>query len=174
MKRMLKQVAGGGLMALACFCGSASAALFDDEPAQPVEEAPVVFPPFPKDADLMSFYVGPTTPNKFYLDTKSLSIGKDGTVRYVVVVESPAGARTVTYESIRCKQRERRIYAVGESNGSWRKSRKSEWEGINDNSYNRQRASLADNYLCDGRTPQLTVEDIIRKLRSFSLFRQYE
>jgi len=41
-----------------------------------------------------------------YIDSKSLSVGTDGVVRYSVVIVSGSGARNVLFEGLRCATRE--------------------------------------------------------------------
>ena len=50
----------------------------------------------------------------------SLTVGTDGVVRYTVVVTSPAGARNVNYEGIRCDTYEWRLYAsINDDHDGW-------------------------------------------------------
>lgn len=81
------------------------------------EQAAGKLPPWPQDADLVEFHTGePSTPFRYYIDTKSLSVDAQQIVRYTVVVESGSGARNVAYEGIRCTPNgQHRIYAYGGS-----------------------------------------------------------
>jgi hypothetical protein len=79
------------------------------------EQAAAKLPPWPQDADLVEFHPGdPSTPFRYYIDTKSLSVDAQQIVRYTVVVESGSGARNVAYEGIHCTPNgQHRIYAYG-------------------------------------------------------------
>ncbi len=112
------------------------------------QELEVKLPAAPKAENLQSFYVSAASKNQFFIDMKSLSVGADGVVRYVLVVLSPQGARNVTYEGMRCETRERRIYASGHTDGSWAKARRNEWTRIQDEYANRYHAALFLDYFC--------------------------
>lgn len=154
-------------MALLCFCGGAHAGLLiDDEDKEPWKEAEVSFPTPPKEADLFRFFVSASSPNAFFVDIATLSVGTDGVVRYVLVVRSPRGASNVTFEGIRCASGERRLYAIGQGDGQWVASRNAAWEHISFNTYNRPQAALAKDYFCDGTTsPVASVEEARRRLK---------
>ena len=90
---------------------------FDDEyDAKPWSEIEVVLPPYPQEADLLSFRVGAVRDTQFLVDTKSMAVGSDDVVRYTLVVIGSGGARNVSYEGLRCATGERRFYAFGRLN----------------------------------------------------------
>jgi hypothetical protein len=77
-----------------------------DAPAQQ-EAAPL--PPFPAKPDernLLAFSVNASAPGRFLLDGKSLTVGEDGEIRYVLVARSSSGANNATFEGIRCNTKE--------------------------------------------------------------------
>lgn len=140
---LLSLVAASGL--------AVSSALADEDDYQPPrlwQEGEVQLPPAPSREGLLPLYVSAATANKFFIDGASLSVGTDGVIRYVIVVETPGGARNVTFEGMRCETRERRIYAFGRQDGSWSKARKDEWIRIQDAYANRQHAALFLEYFC--------------------------
>jgi hypothetical protein len=155
----------GGLAALVCFSGAVVAQSFEEE--EPVEwkESEVEFPAAPQEAALRSFFVSSSSPNRFFVDERTLTVGDDGVVRYVLVVRTPGGAENVTFEGVRCNTGERRIYASGRRDGSWSPARNSAWEPILDNTYNRPRAALAREYFCDGPVPPRNRDEVLRRLR---------
>lgn len=128
--------------------GAAVAESGDDEPPRQWQEADVQFPLAPLRENLLPLYVSAATVNKFFIDSASLSVGTDGVIRYVMVVETPEGGRNVTFEGMRCEARERRIYASGRLDGAWSKARKDEWVRIQDAYANRQHAALFLEYFC--------------------------
>lgn len=132
----------------AFFCTFALAEEEGDEELKPWQEIEVPFPPPPLPGNRLPLYVSAATANKFYIDGASLSVGADGVIRYVMIVEAPGGGRNVTFEGMRCEARGRRIYASGRLDGTWSKARKSEWVRIQDAYANRQHAALFLEYFC--------------------------
>ena len=128
-------------------------------------EAEVRYPEPPVESSLRQFFVSAASANRFYVDERTLTVGEDGVVRYVLVVRTPGGAENVSFEGIRCASGERRIYALGRADGEWSPARRSEWERIVDNAYNRPRAALAFDYFCDGPVPPRSTEQALRLLR---------
>ncbi|MDR0996987.1 MAG: CNP1-like family protein, partial [Zoogloeaceae bacterium] len=69
----------------------------------------------------------------------------------------PSGARNVTHEGMRCKTRERRIYATGGDDDTWRPNKVERWFPVRESSSNRQYAALFVDFFCpDG----IVVEDL--------------
>jgi hypothetical protein len=139
---------------------------FDGEhDEKPRAEAEVELPAFPQDGDLIPFEVGSVTDKRFLIDEKSVSVDKDGVIRYSVVVLSSAGARNVSFEGMRCPTGERRVYAFGRNDGTWSKARGSKWAGIR-GSENTYPVALFSDYFCViGQRAVMTPEDAIRVLQ---------
>lgn len=112
------------------------------------QEIDVQFPAGIREESLKSFYVSAATDNRFFIDLATLSVGSDGVVRYVLLVVTSEGARNVTFEGLRCASQERRIYAAGRRDGSWSKSRNSNWVRIQNVYGNRHHAALYLDYFC--------------------------
>lgn len=124
-----------------------------------------LLPAAPQPSDLASFYVSPASSYRFSIDRKSLSAGADGVVRYTLVSVSDQGARNVSYEGIRCETREKKLYAIGRSDGTWAKSRNAQWEPIGEANANRQHAALIKDVICpEGIAPQ-EVKPILERLK---------
>lgn len=132
---------------LLCF-GALCAEAFElsEEPAW-VEDQ-ITLPAFPKDGELIPFEVSALATNHFFIDANSLSLGQDGVLRYTLVVEAPSGVRNVSYEGLRCNAGERRVYALGSSDGKWVAARNSAWLKIRNTPLNRQHAALYMEYFC--------------------------
>lgn len=128
------------------------------------KEGEYVLPAAPAEKGLRAFFVSSASPNRFLIDMETLTVDPDGVVRYVLVVRSPSGAESVTYEGIRCATRERRIYASARKDGSWSESKNSAWAPIVENSYNRPRAALAGDVFCDGPAPPRDRSEVLRRL----------
>lgn len=130
---------------------ASSPVLADDDDGEAVklwQEVEFQFPAAPRPENLQGFYVGAATENRFFIDVSSLSVGGDGVVRYTLVILSPEGARNVTFEGMRCETKERRVYASGRLDGSWSKSRVSQWSRIQEVYGNRHHAALFLEYFC--------------------------
>lgn len=133
---------------------------------QSLEEAPVELPPLPKEEDLQSFHVSPTSNHTFMVDLSSISVAKDGVIRYTLVSRSRTGAMNISHEGIRCQTGDRKSYAFGRRSGDWVRSRRDEWSPLRDEGSNRQFAALANEYFCQGRTIRGDRDEIVARLRS--------
>ena len=172
MKPSLSRLLAGGLLCLCVGLPDAEAGFLgglteEDEFGETPEwkENETALPPFPEDADLIDFYVSATAQNRFFVDLTHLSVGSDGIVRYTLVVISPSGARNVTYEGMRCKTAERRIYASGRADKSWSQTRVERWFPIREAAANRHHAALYSEFFCPGGVLNYRVEDIRRALK---------
>lgn len=149
LNSLLNQYLRGGLVVLAFLSTPVLAGLLVD--ADPDwKEGVAEMPAAPQAAGLRAFDIGTPSPNAFFVDQQSVSVGEDGVVRYTLIVRTPGGAENVTFEGIRCATGERRIYASGRKEGTWVPMKNSAWQPISDNTYNRPRAALAYDYFCDG------------------------
>lgn len=163
MKRLLSCLASTALFLSLAPSAPLHAGLLveaDPEWAEGEVELPTSF-----DASKLRAFAVLSRPGTEYLvDESSLSVGEDRVVRYVLVVRSAGGAENLTYEGIRCATGEVRLYASGRRDGSWVAMKNSEWQPIGAEGYNRPRAALAYNYLCDGPAPP---RDSAHALRMF-------
>jgi hypothetical protein len=110
----------------------------------------VVPPPFPENAraraKLIEFPLADAGGFRFFVDASTLSVdAKDGVVRYVLVAQSPSGAQNISFEGLRCPSAEYRVYATGQSDGSWLPTR-TEWQPLRN--ARRWQASLYREYFC--------------------------
>jgi hypothetical protein len=103
-------------------------------------------PPWPKEASLAEFMPRGSSPNKYYIDLDSISLGADRVVRYTAVVRSRSGASNVSYEGLRCKDAHYKLFALGTNEGTWSPVRDPQWQAI---AYGGFRSSLRRDYLCD-------------------------
>lgn len=145
----------------------AHAALFgsDAEEAPPWAEEGVALPAFPDSANLREFRVSEITSNRFYIDALSITPGKDGVVRYTLVVRTGGGATNVSFEGIRCDTHELKVYATGRTDGAWSNVRKVEWRPIKDKPMNRQHAVLWGDLFCPGGIAIGSREEGLEALR---------
>ena len=123
-------------------------------------------PSLPQQANLLPFDVSGNTPLTFAVDSKSLSVGSDGVVRYTVVVKSPSGAYNVNYEGIRCDTYEWRQYAgLNADHDGWDNSVATPFARIEDGSLNAYQASLYQDYFCANRIPTGNAKQILENIR---------
>lgn len=123
---------------------------FEFDTEAPWQEIAPQLPPYPKMEDALPFQVTAATSNQFFIDSKSVSVGSDGVVRYTLIVKSGAGAMNVSYEGIRCKGRERKLYAFGRTDGTWAQNKSATWLPIKPSDPNRQHQMLYDDFFCPG------------------------
>ena len=138
---------------------------FEDPDEPQWQEGEVALPEFPKDENLMEFYVSAVTPNHFYIDGKSIGVGADGVVRFAMIIKTSGGATNTTFEGIRCGAMEYRLYATGRVDGTWAKARTSAWKPIENKPINRHHASLSRDYFCPSMVPIKDAEDGRRALK---------
>lgn len=144
----------------------ASSAVASDIEEKAWVESELTLPAFPQDADLIEFDISATTPNRFFIDGRTLSVGSDGVVRYVLVVKTAGGATNVSFEGIRCVSHETRLYATGRTDRTWSTSRVAEWRRIVDKPVNRQHEALWRSYFCRVGVPIRDAADGSAVLRS--------
>ena len=123
-----------------------------DENAKAWKEIQAQIPPYPKAENLVPFVMSSATSNKYFVDFPSVSAGADGAVRYTVVIKSPAGAQTVSFEAMRCDNGERKLYAFGRADGKgggeWSRNRYAKWEVIKDRQQTSYQKELFYHYFC--------------------------
>jgi hypothetical protein len=107
------------------------------------------------------------TRNRFFIDAPSILLGNDGVVRYTMVVQNTTGARTVTFEGIRCSAASQRYYALGQSDGTWSPARSGDWRQFDTEDRTRPQAVLFFDVFCPGRRiPVHTIKEAIERLKS--------
>jgi hypothetical protein len=133
------------------------------------KEVETKLPAPPADANLIPFQVSTTGQLSFAVDSKSVVVGEDGAVRYAVVITSPTGARNVSYEGVRCDVFQRKLFAtLPPGSKDWVRNRSDDrigWQRMSTSVRNSYAATLAVDFLCEGRTPVRKADDIVRALR---------
>ncbi len=126
-------------------------------------EGEIRLPPYPGEAGLIEFSVSNVTSFRFFIDPASLSLGKDGVVRYTLVARSPSGYRNISYEGIRCANGSYKVFAIG-NDGRW-SIRESDWREIEPKTVQRWHNELRWQYFCPNRGSILTAEEGLDALR---------
>ncbi|MBU0589337.1 MAG: CNP1-like family protein [Gammaproteobacteria bacterium] len=157
----IKHLILSGLM-LAVACAFAQA---DDEDA-PWKESAVPPPPAIGKNTPIPLEMPPYVSLRYGVDPDSLSISKEGVVRYVMIATNPSGAMNAMYEGIRCATGEVRTYAVYGASGKWVDVKDSKWRGMNDNLPSKHALALARQGACvDRYSPASSPAAIIRELK---------
>lgn len=115
------------------------------------QETAIMLPAAPQITDLLPFEVATTVTQAFAIDAKSLIISTDGVIRYTLVAQSQSGAKSISYEGIRCQTFEKKLYSFGHKDGSWSLSRRDQWEPIMGSAVNRVHVALAQDYFCQNK-----------------------
>lgn len=123
-------------------------------------------PAYPETENLLAFNVGPASSHSHYIDAKSIRIGKEGIIRYTLVVKSAQGAENATFEGIRCETRERKRYALGRNNRTWVQPRISEWQRLENIMQDQPQRELAKYYFCPRGLIVSTPEEAIQALKA--------
>lgn len=140
--------------------------LTEDPDAEPWKESNYSLPAFPKDENLVEFYVSAAATAKFYIDKTSIQAGgADGLVRYTLVVKTAGGATNISFEGLRCVESQLKIYATGRADGTWVKNPKPEWKTMKRISFNLHQGALSRNYFCPNFVPIFTAKEGLDALR---------
>jgi hypothetical protein len=121
-------------------------------------------PAAPRQANLLPFFVSSASEFRFFVDGASISPGKDGVVRYTLIVRSPLGAETVSYEGIRCATGEVKSYAYGRADGSWT-VRPGAWRRFEARGVQRWHDALWREYFCPRELPIRTAAEGVYALK---------
>jgi len=152
-------------------CASAGLLSDDENKAPPKEESALSLPAPPKSENLLRYAVGAVAGASmiFTIDAKSVSVGDDEIVRYSSVITSQSGAMNISYEGIRCKTSERKLFATGRPDGSWNTLSAAEWRRISSVGANSYQATLSKDFFCDGDTVAGKATTIVDRIRGKKL-----
>ena len=170
MRRELHRAAACLLALSLCACASRNTepigfeADFEND-TKAWREIVAQIPAYPKPENLVRIPTGTATSHQFFVDAGSLALGEDGVMRYTVVTKTAGGATNVTFEGIRCETRERKVYALGHSDGSWARSRNAEWQRILLRDLTPYSHTLYHQFFCNERTRPTPVRIALDALR---------
>jgi hypothetical protein len=150
--------------AIAMVAGSAFAQLGAVDPDW--KESQVPPPPAFDAGKLVPLEVAASSALSFGIDPATLSLTKEGIVRYVVVASSRTGALNAMYEGIRCSTSEYKVYARYNPGSGWNAVTEPTWQSLYSASPSRHTLNIARAGVCRGNAPNLTVEQIVRDLRT--------
>jgi len=143
------------------------------------QEIEAQLPPAPQPGNLIEVKLDSSTRNTLFIDSASLSIGKDGVVRYTAILRSPSGAQNVSFEGLRCESGERKLYAFGRTSattggkdaGPWSRNRYAKWEPIQARLAGGYHRELFFHYLCTVST-QRDLPTLLHLLKSGGKYEQ--
>ncbi len=122
-------------------------------------------PAYPEDAALIEFRPRGYSKNRYYVDGSSVSLGVDRVIRYTAVIKSPSGVSNVSYEGMRCKTSEYKVYAYGTRDGNWTNARQAKWQDVG-RTAGSFRYSLWVDYLCDSEAVGgRNAKDLVARLK---------
>lgn len=161
------------LSALALLCaaplsasaGIATGLFSDPDPDKPEwAEVELKLPAAPQDKNLLVFLKNGN--QRFAVDSQSLSVEKDGTIRYTLVATSSSGVKNISYEALRCETAEKKLFAFGQPNGEWTRSRSDNWRGIFPTGAKNQHYVLYNEFFCEGSVISGRADALLIKLRA--------
>jgi len=155
------------LLLLLPLSAHAAFSLFGTSPGDEKQwvEGESALPAYPSPQNLLPFEVSSVTRNRYFVDAASISVGKDGVVRYTVVIETLGGAKNISYEGMRCETGERRLYAYGHSDRTWSEAQTVAWQEINFAYGHSYQKVLYEDYFCATDRFAKTAAEAIMNLR---------
>lgn len=150
--------------ALPAYAGALSI-LKNDQEQSWVEDDLRQLPPFPSPSSFVTFVVQRSSKYSYRVDRSSLSVGKDGVVRFVLAIEASGAGPQVSYAGIHCQTKEWKTYAIGTDGNAWRRPNKPAWEAIERKSAENYREELYGTYFCSGRGPVGDETSLLANLR---------
>ncbi|MCO6427226.1 CNP1-like family protein [Nitrosomonas communis] len=123
-------------------------------------------PAYPEAGNLLEFNIGPTSNHRYYVDATSIKVGKDGIIRYSLVVKSAQGAENATFEGIRCETKEKKRYALGRNDKTWGQPRISKWQKLENIAQDQAQRELAKYYFCPRGFLVATPAEAIHALKA--------
>ena len=104
---------------------------------------------------------------RYGVEPRTVSIGPDYVVRYVVVAYMPGGSSNAFYEGLRCETGEVKTYARTTVPGQWNLVAKPQWKELDFNlNANRHTLALARQSFCDNKAVGgRTAADLVQRLK---------
>ena len=154
------------LIPLLCL-GFAAHAQLKDPDAEPWQESAVTPPVSFSTEALQPFDVAQGSALSYGIDPRTLVVGEDGVVRYVMVARSSSGALNVLYQGVRCATAEVKTYGRWNNNAStWNTNAKEEWQPLSFSGFSRPAMMLARAGICDGKTINGNPQKILHTIKN--------
>ena len=133
-------------------------------PGSEWKEQDLVIPSYPQEDDLVQIDIDRHDyPYTLFVDTRSLSVGKDDIIRYTAILRSKAGVDNISFEGILCIRHQYKRYAYG-TGGQFYPVPNADWRRIQKRRQDTYRNVLADDYFCPLPTGN-PVPQLINRLK---------
>lgn len=131
-----------------------------------VEDTVTDAPAFSQNA-LIPIEMPPYVSLKIGVDPATIAVGKDGVIRYVVLMVNSTGSVNAAFEGIRCSTKEVKTYARQITAGQWSKVASPQWRDITDTIPSRHAYAIARQGACDARNApgKLAIIDALKNGR---------
>ena len=141
----------------------------DDEDKEWVENQQAL-PPFPA-MDNPSWQEIVTEKNddgKAFLLTDSIRYIDDGSIRYVLNIQSKNGIDNISAEGLLCKEKTHRIYAFGDTKGKrWIETKNSKWQAIGSSSRRQNEIThTLRTVFCSTAEPPKDPQELTKRLKN--------
>lgn len=127
-------------------------------------EAEAPPPPVPVPARMIPIDM-PGSSLRFGVDPESVTVGRDGVVRYVVLAVAPSGTINAIHEGVRCSSGEVKVYARHTASSGWVAADRADWQRLHDVANSRHSLIIARSGACVGQGAAGTASEIVRNLR---------
>jgi hypothetical protein len=101
---------------------------------------------------------------RFGVQPESVTIDRDGVVRYVVASTSTSGAVNASYEGIRCVTAEVKVHARHNPETGWTMVKDAAWQPVQGNAAHRHSLAIARHGACVGRGSNRSPAQVVRDL----------
>lgn len=107
-----------------------------------------------------------TLKGQLFIDSKTLLLADDRTVRFTLLQLSSGGIENISHEGVHCGERTQRSYAYGDSvNKRWIESMRKEWRKLDRNNLAMKTVVQA---ICPDNTPPLNAAELSGNLAKAS------
>ena len=103
---------------------------------------------------------------RFGVAPASVTVDRDGIVRYVVVASSTSGAVNAIYEGIRCSTGEFKVYARHNPDSGWTPAQDPAWRPLHAQPMSRHSLLIARTGACMGHGTNQSAARVVQDLRS--------
>jgi len=127
-------------------------------------------PDYPREQDLVDI-AGPANyaNYRYRIDTKTLTVGVDGVIRYSLLIHSSSGVDNVFYDGIRCNSNQLKNYAYGSTNKQGEKvfvaKKNTSWQAFKSRGVMAYGPVLVKNYFCNYDGALLKRHEIIQNIK---------
>jgi hypothetical protein len=117
------------------------------------EDADVPLPPLPVEKHLQAIDFDRMGSQRHFVDPDSLSVGKDGVIRFSLVSVGGGGARNLSYQGMNCDNAQVKLYAFG-GETDWSRNTRAEWRPVAIRQANSIQRELFQRYFCHPDIPR--------------------